>query len=749
MGKLDPFLLRDVSQGRITADAVNAYLAPANSVKDSINVNYDVIIGSGVVRAGTTLLGDQVAPGETPLGLGAFSPQTGSAIGAEMVSNGSFTGNANGWTLGAGWAYNSNNVNFTLVGPELITNGTFTGSATGWTLGTGWTYSSNRVNTTGFADLLLQTVSGASPAPGKKYRLSVGAVAGNNGQMTADFGSTSFVNDAFSGTWTEDITVEASSNVFSLSPTGFPTVNAYVGGVDNVSLKYLSREALSQDIGAVAELQYRVSVTAGGTIGSVTAQLGADGPTFTIPAGTTTEMDIFAGGSDIRIIASEDFNGTVDNISVFPIQTSILLAVFSDNPTAILYYYQTDTGLWAASDLDDLTLGQKCRFAVLGNRVFVTNAADGMASSGGGAVWTVGTAADCIDAGDAKPSLLKRYAGRMLAAGDPVYPDRVFFSSIIEPAASPFITWDTDDTTGDWIDVNPDDGGNLTGFGEASTFLLLFKNNGMYRIDAINKTVDPENIFNVGAVSQEAIVTCQGVAYFFSGLDVRRTNGGYPEQISRLGVQDIIDAVPQANWEHVAAGTDGLNVWFNLGDVTLNPNTDQERLISNCQIKFSPRDETWSVHSYADEFWFYVDFTDEDGTRLRGATANGDVQTIDEGVRDRTGLVVAAADASEPISYELESQDLEFGNRAHLKGVSDKLVVFAKDGAGGQVEFRVDGGDAKSVPIALERRVNIGKDINLEGHFFNFRWFGVAGDVAPTFEGLYLESINDKGMTQK
>jgi hypothetical protein len=34
-------------------------------------------------------------------------------LGAELITNGSFTGNATGWTLGTGWAYGSNNATFT------------------------------------------------------------------------------------------------------------------------------------------------------------------------------------------------------------------------------------------------------------------------------------------------------------------------------------------------------------------------------------------------------------------------------------------------------------------------------------------------------------------------------------------------------------------------------------------------------------------------------------------------------------
>jgi hypothetical protein len=206
------------------------------------------------------------------------------------------------------------------------------------------------------------------------------------------------------------------------------------------------------------------------------------------------------------------------------------------------------------------------------------------------------------------PSLVFRYQQRLLASGDPTYPDRVFFSSIIDPTSSPFITWDVDPSTGDLIDVNPDDGGYITGFSETSTFVLVFKNTGMYRMDTISKTVDAENIFNVGAVSQEAIVLCQGVTYYFSGVDIRRTNGGYPDQISRIGVQDFIDAIPQANWTSVCSGTDQLNVYFFIGDVTLNKNQDDERDYTNVVLKFSPRDESWSVHSYAQTYKFFAPY---------------------------------------------------------------------------------------------------------------------------------------------
>lgn len=271
----------------------------------------------------------------------------------------------------------------------------------------------------------------------------------------------------------------------------------------------------------------------------------------------------------------------------------------------ILFYYDNDTGVWNTSSpgLGAWSDTAKNRFAILGGHAFITNTINGMKDSGDANTW-----ATTNSIGTYKPGIVYRFAGRLLAAGDPTYPDRVFFSSIIDPTTSPFITWNVNPTTGDWIDINPDDGGNLTGFSETSTFLLAFKDIAMYRLDSVSKTVDPEPIYNIGAISQEAIVLCQGITYFFSGVDIRRTNGGYPEQISRLGVQDYIDAIPQANWDKVCSGTDKINVYFFIGDVTLNRNQDNEREYTNVVLKFSPRDESWSVHEYSKTYRFFAPF---------------------------------------------------------------------------------------------------------------------------------------------
>jgi hypothetical protein len=405
----------------------------------------------------------------------------------------------------------------------------------------------------------------------------------------------------------------------------------------------------------------------------------------------------------------------------------------SAGPGNTLWYFD---GSWhEATDLtDNLSLSAYNRFATFGGGLFLTNLVDGMMFSTDADTWAT---TNCLDAATAKCSLVYRYKGRLLAAGNPSsgMRDRVYFSSIIAPNSSPFLTWNADPDIGDWIDVNPDDGGNITGFSETSTFVLVFKDNAMYRMDTVSKTTDAENIYNIGATRQEAIVLCQGLTYFFSGTGIYRTNGGFPDLISRAGVQDFIDAITPEYWYKVVGGTDGNNIYFSLGDITLGT-----RVYSNVVLKFSTRDQNWSVHSYADWFRWFANRTIKTGSNqgrvLVGADASGDVQKLNYGNTDNTN----------PIYYELETQDIEFGNRAHTKKINDKVVVFSQYASSSRVEIKADDKDPVQLRTNMDGRVNVSKDNAIEGKYFRATWSGHTKTQQPVFEGIYFEDVIDQGI---
>lgn len=77
MPNTNPWILRDFRAGRVSKNVVSNFIVPENSVSNSININFDEIIGSAKVRPGTVKLGTTVASGKTPLGLAPFIGPSG------------------------------------------------------------------------------------------------------------------------------------------------------------------------------------------------------------------------------------------------------------------------------------------------------------------------------------------------------------------------------------------------------------------------------------------------------------------------------------------------------------------------------------------------------------------------------------------------------------------------------------------------------------------------------------------------
>ena len=405
---------------------------------------------------------------------------------------------------------------------------------------------------------------------------------------------------------------------------------------------------------------------------------------------------------------------------------NLLLSVFNGASNASLYYYN---GSWNTSGLTTLSNTAKTRFVTLGGRAFMANGTDAMQSSADGNTWAT---TDCITTDSVVPSLLYRFKQRMLAGGSTNYPDRVYFSSIIDPTTSPFITWNTTPTTGDWIDVNPDDGDNITGFSDVSNVFLVFKKKGFYRMDVTAKNVDTEPVYDAGSVSQEAIRKCQGMVYFFSGDAIYSTNGGYPTQISRLGVQDYIDAIPQANWGNVSIGADTFNIYVSIGQVTVNG------LTNYYVLKFSIRDQAWSIHYYPTQQYFYTKYTDSNGRLTRFVDGSGFAQTLNSGLTDN----------GTPIFYSLETQELDFGNRASSDKITDKLVVYGRNMLGSTMEYQVETEDFKPINAQLTKTVNSVDNFNIDGRYFTFKWSGVTSGARPVFEGFFVPNITDQGIIE-
>lgn len=257
--------------------------------------------------------------------------QNAQRIDTELVTNGGFSGNANDWTLGTGWSYGTNNISYTPFGSELITNGSFTGGITGWTTvnagGLTWAYGTNNITLTGTSSAgagatLSQT--GLSFTQGQKYRarldmtLSSGTLAYSIALGSNTISPSSYYNST--GSYDNVFTLSGSpaNGTFAFQQNNRGgTVNAVF---DNFSLQETTGGTVTQDLNLTLGREYTVSVTVGGTAGSVTVDLGDD--SFVISAGTTGTQTLTAGSTVLTLTPSDYFDGTIDDVSVLTTQFS-------------------------------------------------------------------------------------------------------------------------------------------------------------------------------------------------------------------------------------------------------------------------------------------------------------------------------------------------------------------------------------------------------------------------------------------
>lgn len=111
----------------------------------------------------------------------------------------------------------------TVTPTEYITNGTFTGAATGWTLGAGWAYGTNNVAKTAGEGTLSQAVASlaATPASGEIYLVNFTISGWSKGSPALTFmgGTGSGTTVTADGTYNRIITTSSASGAFTFTPS--------------------------------------------------------------------------------------------------------------------------------------------------------------------------------------------------------------------------------------------------------------------------------------------------------------------------------------------------------------------------------------------------------------------------------------------------------------------------------------------------------------------------------------------------
>ena len=341
---------------------------------------------------------------------------------------------------------------------------------------------------------------------------------------------------------------------------------------------------------------------------------------------------------------------------------------------------------WSKS-LEDDTKNLKTRFVDFLDRAIRVNGTDAIKEFDGSSWSTTG---DPINPDDAPTgSLIETFIDRIYIAGNSSFPDRIYASSL--PDVTGNISWDTStniiDKTGSngfWIDINPEDGQNITAIERNGTNLLIFKERSIYTWNGTS--TQPDLLVDIGTISQESVITIHNITFFIGrskkNIGIYAYTGGYPKLISRK-VKKWIDGIDQSNLGNIKAGADEDNIYFYIGTITFTGDDIYEDRIST---------NTWLVYNIAQDSWKAYDnllprafgyFKSSGQELLIFGDNNGKVFEFGQGETDDSG------DSQTPIEMEIISREESFGAPEVPKELM-QVDVLTRRGFNTNVNYRYD-----------------------------------------------------------
>ena len=369
-----------------------------------------------------------------------------------------------------------------------------------------------------------------------------------------------------------------------------------------------------------------------------------------------------------------------------------------------------------------VTDGQKARFSTFLNYVFMVNGADATV------VWDGNPANGFLTTGNAenapKGKYIENYRARMWIAGNSTYPDRLYYSSLPSAITTPIVSWDTNVTTGQWIDISPSDGENITALHRTKDCLLAFKHNHIYKVFSVSQS-DPDPKYNVGTYSQESIVEAKNGVYFFHPTGFYRYNGEVQE-ISKP-IRDFVENITLTNYSKVSGvlEKDGDHIQWSVGDITTNGIS-----YSNVVLRYTISTQVWTIYSYPTQ-------------HLVSASYN-DGSTLFSLVGDESGnilkLGVGNTDNGTAINYLITHPYDNIDGLDSSRKTLNKMLFLNKGMTGANINYQIENDVVNdwTKKIGQIKQGNTGFSLSIKGNRFKFRISGVSKGEPIIYKGWEL-----------
>lgn len=367
--------------------------------------------------------------------------------------------------------------------------------------------------------------------------------------------------------------------------------------------------------------------------------------------------------------------------------------------------------------------GYKSRFSTFLNYVFMVNGIDSTAVWNGSGSWS--TSGNAANAPIGK--YIENFRTRMWIAGNSTFPDRLYYTDVPTAAASPVVVWDTNVATGNWIDISPSDGENITGLKRAKNILLVFKQNHIYQVASVNDT-EPDPKIYVGTYSQESIVSDQDSIYFHHPTGIYKYQGGGVSLISKP-VQDWIDGMSVSAYDDVCGWTDDDHVYHSIGDVTVDGNS-----YSNVVLRYTISSKVWTVYTYPTKPLFASNYND--GTTIYHVVGDDDGNVIKMNTgNDDLGTPIPITVVTRPYTFD--------GLFSTTKSISSIAAEFSK-AEGMKLSYRVDDDNInKYTDCMVLKKAGEPTTVSIKGNKIWFRLSGYSKGEPFTFDGIEVLNIQN------
>ena len=386
--------------------------------------------------------------------------------------------------------------------------------------------------------------------------------------------------------------------------------------------------------------------------------------------------------------------------------------------------YYLSAGTWT-SKRSGLTALSPARFTTFLDVLWMVNGTEATAT------WT-GAVADSfittgIVANAPKGQYIDNFRNRVWIAGNPTYPDRLYYSSAVS-GTPPTIEWTESDVLAGHFDISPSDGDNITGIKRSKNTLLVFKRNHIYKVFSINET-EPDPKIYVGTYSQESIVECMDTIYFHHPTGIYQLNDSGLTKISDA-VKDYLNAMPSSAYTDVCGWTDGTCIYESIGTVTTNGVT-----YTNAVLVYNIFTKAWTVSSYPSQLYFSSNY--DDGSTLYHLTSGSSSSVL--------AMDTGNTDNGTPITYSLITRPYLFDGLFSTNKRITKLSLIHNKMEGGIFTYRADTDDVnKWTHIAqVGKSASIYKT-DIKGNKIWFRFQGSSTGEQFSLTGLEILKITSE-----